>query len=364
MAHPAAILFRELTSVPTAPFYEEGPAGKALDWIRRNLGARVAVGRALGGFLVRYRGAGKGPALAFAAHLDHPAFHLSRVTRDGARADLKGGLPRDLLPGAEVEAFAPRPKDNRPLARGIVAGEGDGFRVRWTEPPGKGSAPEFATLALTPWELDGKWLRSRSIDDLLGCAASLEALRRLVKARAKTNVTVLLHRAEEVGFVGALELIRARAVDAGDSIISVETSRELPDARPGKGPVIRLGDKACLFDPNLTALLDDAAAALKGRGIACQRTRLTGGTCEATAYLAAGYEAGGVAIPLVNYHNAGPGKVAAEAVRVSDLAGVVELLFEAGRRFPERTLRGGMRRRMDHILAGQRRGLNRWKMIS
>ncbi len=364
MVHPAASLFKELTSVPTAPFYEEGPAGKALAWIKKNLGGRVAVSRSTGGFVVRYRGAGPGPALAFAAHLDHPAFHLSNVTAKGARAELKGGLVREQLPGARVEAFAPRPKDNRPQAKGVIESDGDGFRVRWTEAPKPGVRPEFAVLELTPWELAGRWLKSRSIDDLLGAAASLEALRRLAAARAKTNVTVLLHRAEEVGFVGALELVRSGAVDKTDSIISVETSRELPDARPGKGPVIRLGDKACLFDGNLTALLDDAAAAVKLRGVKCQRTRLTGGTCEATAYLGHGYEAGGVAIPLVNYHNGGPGHVAPEMVRVEDLAGIVELLVEAGRLYPERTLRGRMRVRLDKILAGQRRGLLRWKMVS
>lgn len=351
--HPAVALFRELTSVPTAPFYEEGPTGRALAWIRRALAGRVSVKKVLGGVLVRYRGAGDGPALAFAAHLDHPAFHLSKPGPQGAKATLKGGLPRELLAGARVEAFARGPRDNRPLARGVVEPAGDEFRVRWTQPPARRAKPEFATLELTPWEVDGRWLRSRSIDDLLGCAASLEALRRLAAAKAKTNVTVLLHRAEEVGFVGALELIRAREVSLEDSVLSVETSKQLPDARPGRGPVIRLGDKACLFDANLTALLDDAAAALKKRGVRCQRTRLTGGTCEATAYLGSGYEAGGVAIPLVNYHNGGPGRVAAEAVRLEDVAGAVDLLVEAGRLFPERTLRGRLRRRLARILATQ-----------
>ncbi|MFX7548949.1 hypothetical protein ABTJ50_21645, partial [Acinetobacter baumannii] len=72
---------------------------------------------------------------------------------------------------------------------------------------------------------------------------------------------------------------------------------------PGRGPTIRLGDKACAFDPNLVALLDDAAARLRRRGVKVQRLRLTGGTCEATAYQTFGLEAAGVAVPLVNYHN-------------------------------------------------------------
>ena len=55
--------------------------------------------------------------------------------------------------------------------------------------------------------------------------------------------------------------------------------------------MIRLGDKACLFDPNVAELLDEAS-----KGLRVQRLRLTGGTCEATAYQAFGYETGGVMI--------------------------------------------------------------------
>jgi hypothetical protein len=75
--------------------------------------------------------------------------------------------------------------------------------------------------------------------------------------------------------------------------------------------------------------LDEAAAKLN-RPV--QRLRLTGGTCEATAYLGFGYEAGGLAIPLVNYHNGlRDGAIAAEKVRLSDVAGAVALLLEAAR---------------------------------
>jgi endoglucanase len=190
------------------------------------------------------------------------------------------------------------------------------------------------------------WLESRSIDDLLGCAVSLEALRRCARAKAKTNVTVLLHRAEEVGFVGALDLIAEGAVSTDDTVLSIESSRELPGARPGKGPVIRLGDKATLFDANATALLDEA-----GKGLKVQRLRLTGGTCEATAYLAFGYEAGGVAVPLVNYHNGwGAKAIAAEKVRLADVDGAVELLVRAAKLFPAQARRGVLRRRLSDRL--------------
>lgn len=352
-------LLRHLTSVPTAPFREKAVSHKALAWIAKNIGRRAGVRKVRGGFIVSYRGAGKGPALALAAHLDHPAFRLEKITPNGATALLQGGLPAHLLPGAEVEAFAADPKDNTPLARGVIGTQpkpGGLWDITWTTAPKPGSKPVFAILALTPYEVKAGWLSSRSIDDLLGCAISLEAMRRLAKARVKTNLTVLLNRAEEVGFVGALDMIRSGVLCAGDSYLSIESSRELPGSKPGQGPTIRMGDKATAFDANLLGLLDDAAARLKKRGARVQRLRLTGGTCEATAYLAFGFESAGVAIPLVNYHNGwGAKAVAPERVKVKDAEGAVRLLVEAARLFPKRTLRGALRARLSdrHDLASK-----------
>lgn len=358
----ALSIFRELTGVPTAPFFERAVGRRAQGWIKRELGARVRLAKRRGGFVVRYRGAGDAPALALAAHLDHPAFYLSKVDARGALGKLQGGLPAHLLKGEAVEAFAALPTGNVPLARGIL-GEGskDGlYPIRWTQAPAKGAAPAFATLALTPFELKSGWLSSRSIDDLLGCAISLEVMRRAAVSRLKVNLTVLLHRAEEVGFIGALDLIAEGAVSLEDTVLSVETSRELPGARPGKGPVVRLGDKACLFDGNVSELLDEAAGVLKRRKTPVQRLRLTGGTCEATAYQAFGYESGGVAVPLVNYHNGwGASAVAPERVRVPDVSGSVALLLETARLFGRKTLRGALRRRLSQRLAASRPGLAR-----
>jgi endoglucanase len=357
---PGALpLFRHLTSVPTAPFREAAVSKKVLEWIKEQL-PRAAVRKFRGGFIVSYRGAGSGPSLCLAAHLDHPAFELKSVTKEGATARLRGGLPPHLLAGAAVEAFAKVPRDNRPLARGVIGPrpkkDGDSWTIRWTEAPK--AEPDFAVLALPACETKGGWLASRSVDDLLGCAISLEAMRRLMKARVKTNLTVLLNRAEEVGFVGALDMIRSGVLSEKDSYLSIESSRELPGSKPGRGPTIRLGDKATAFDPNLTALLDDAAANLKKRGTRVQRLRLTGGTCEATAYLAFGLEAGGVAVPLVNYHNGwGADAVAPEKVRLSDVEGGVRLLVEAARLFPAKLLRGGLRGRLENRHDGEKRAL-------
>ncbi|MBI5239909.1 MAG: hypothetical protein HY926_05515 [Elusimicrobia bacterium] len=360
MASPVLELFRRLTSVPTAPFYEAAVAQAVRAWLGRELGRRARLRRHRGGLVVSYRGRGTGPALVLAAHMDHPGFHIRQVTRRGARAILQGGHPRELLEGCSVEAFPARPRDNRPAAAGVLGPapkEGDAFALTWTEPPRPKTRLAFGVLALTPLELKDGWVLSRSIDDLLGCAIALEVLRRAAQARLKANLTVFLHRAEEVGFVGALEFARRGLASPMDSIVSIEASRSLPGARPGRGPVIRVGDKAVLFDANLTALLDQAALALKKRRLPVQRRRLTGGTCEATAYQSFGYETAGVALPLVNYHNGiGGRRIAPERVRASDAAGCVELLLQAARLFPDTPLRGTWRRKLEarHRLTGPR----------
>jgi endoglucanase len=345
----ALALFRHLTSVPTAPYREQAVMLKARGWIKRNLGRSVRVRQVRGGLIVRYLGAGPGPALVLAAHLDHPAFALEKITPTGAAARLQGGLPPHLLAGACVEAFGANPQDNRPLARGVLGArpkkDGDAWSVSWTQAPKAKDKPVFAILELPACRVKNGWLESRSIDDLLGCAISLETLRRLIRSKAKTNVTVLLSRAEEVGFVGALDMIISGALPEDDSYLSIESSREMAGSHPGQGPTIRLGDKACAFDLNLVGLLDDAAARLRGRKV--QRLRLTGGTCEATAYQAFGFEAAGLAVPLVNYHNGwGAQAVAPERVRLPDVEGAVRLLVEGAKLFSKRTLRGALHRRL------------------
>ncbi|MBI4677991.1 MAG: hypothetical protein HY748_10455 [Elusimicrobia bacterium] len=346
---PAISLFKRLTSAPTAPFCEEANIRQVRLWARRRLGDEVRIRRLRGALALAYRKT-RGPSLVLAAHLDHPGFHLSSVTARGARAKLFGGLPKEFLPGAEIEAFPARPKGNDPLARGVLEKERKGFfPVAWTSPPAGSRRPVFAVLALPPAQVRGRWLRSRSIDDVLGCALCLEALRRVAASKARTNLTVLLHRAEEAGFVGALDLILSGVLDPGDSFISIETSRRMPGASPGKGPVIRTGDKAGLFDPNLVAFLDETAARLAKRGLRFQRARLTGGTCEATAHQTFGLQAAGLAIPLVNYHNRGRTRVQPEMVRLDDIEPAARLLAEAAFRFPSAHLRGALRRRLRNI---------------
>lgn len=116
-------------------------------------------------------------------------------------------------------------------------------------------------------------------------------------------------------------------------MLSLETSRALPHAPMGGGVIVRVGDARSLFDAPLMHALHAEAKALAAadRKFRFQRRLMDGGSCEATAFCSAGYRAGGLCVPLGNYHNmkgldGGPKGIAAEEVRVSDFDTEVDLL--------------------------------------
>jgi endoglucanase len=146
----------------------------------------------------------------------------------------------------------------------------------------------------------------------------------------------LLTRAEEVGFLGAIEAIRLGVVPAGASVLSLECSKALHDAPQGGGVIVRVGDRMSVFAPALTESLRAAAesVAKDHDGFRYQRKLMDGGACEATAFCASGFRASGLAVPLGNYHNArdgGPG-IAPETVLVDDWLAEVQLLVELSTR--------------------------------
>jgi endoglucanase len=73
----------------------------------------------------------------------------------------------------------------------------------------------------------------------------------------------------------------------------------------------------------------------KDRDFSYQRRVMDGGTCEATPFQLKGYMAGGMAIPLRNYHNQSGKVIAPEGVHLRDVEGSVRLLVQTLRRIDE-----------------------------
>jgi len=183
--------------------------------------------------------------------------------------------------------------------------------------------------------LRGDLLSARGCDDVAGAAAMLELLTRLSRRapRAGTGgVYCLFTRAEEVGFIGALAAIKARTVPKRLPLISIETSPALPNAPIGGGPILRVGDRVSVFTPALVAFCERVARDLAQRrqSFVYQRRLMDGGTCEATPFLAYGYEAAGICVALGNYHNMDTARrrIASEYISLSDWQRMVDW-FEA-----------------------------------
>ena len=147
---------------------------------------------------------------------------------------------------------------------------------------------------------------------------------------------VLLTRAEEVGLIGALHAAKHGTIPKDARILSIETSRALPTAPIGAGPVIRTGDRSTVFDRELTNRISRAVAAA---GIRHQRKLMDGGGCEATAFGSFGYLATGLCVPLGFHHNRGnldefeKGHAEPvpmyEEISLSDFHGLIDVLVTA-----------------------------------
>jgi endoglucanase len=202
----------------------------------------------------------------------------------------------------------------------------------------------FGAFDFAGFERKGDLCHTRAADDLAGCVIALGALidERRTRAKNKRRLFAIFTRAEEVGFIGCLDLLKRKELPARALYISLEASRTLPEAELGKGPVLRLGDRATLFDPKMTTALNEVALELStergARQFRYQRRLMPGGTCEGTALALHGYTTAALAVPLLNYHNQafdgsrrGPRP---EIISINDTDLARRFCFEAAQRLP------------------------------
>ena len=352
-------VLRALLDIPTAPFREEA----VVDWIQRWAAERGWPARRDGAGNLRIEGPPPRPARrraarrwVYVAHMDHPGFVA--VSQRGRRltAQFRGGVDDAYFPGARARFFAPA-GEIAAVVRAIGPDRDGPFRRCALDLPAGARVPPGA---IGMWDFPGSRARgdaviARGCDDLAGVAAALCALDRLARgAPPEHRVSLLLTRAEEVGFVGALWAAKRGNLPADAFLVSIETSKAQPAAPLGGGAVIRVGDRVSVFDAELTAHLAAVAERLSARDAALRYRRqlMPGGVCEATAFQAHGRRAAAVCAPLGAYHNMGPrGRIAPERIRWSDFRALVALLAELPREraAPAGTSRA-LRRRFDRLL--------------
>ncbi len=283
--------------------------------------------------------------LAIVAHMDHPGFEITASHPDGLVneyiATAMGGVPQSSFE-AGVPVLALLPDGSRVIGEtaGKHGDDSDRQILIHLDQPQDLEPPISVVFDLVDYELDGETIRMRAVDDLAGCGSILAALAQLTAGDAPLgDVYGVFTRAEEVGLVGARLMAEAGTLPLETLVISAESSRTLPGAEMGEGPVIRVGDAGFTFTADAESVLIRARETLRERegGFKCQRQLMSGGTCEASAFAVFGYQTTGIAFPLGNYHNGAPeGRIEAEYIHVDDYLGGVELLTEAARRVSDR----------------------------
>ena len=282
-------LLRQVMETPTAPFHEYHMAAT----IRSLLAPLPHVTLdedSFGNLIVRYQRGRKPAKLAFAAHLDHPGWVKNAQDPENGEPEFLGGVPKDRLEKCAVKWFG-----------------------------------DFGMWDLPAYELtkDGL-IRSRACDDLIGCVEIVALFHELERLEAEATCYGLFTRAEEVGFIGAVQLAKKWPLPKGVRFVSLETSAPRGGAEMGKGPVVRVGDRLSVFDDAVTAELLDAATAEK---IEVQRALLDGGSCEATATQLWGIPSAAMSVILGNYHNCDPdGGIDVEYVSLADVKALIKLI--------------------------------------
>ncbi|MBI3978119.1 MAG: M28 family peptidase [Chloroflexi bacterium] len=315
---------------PAAPLHE----GAVIATLREHL-ARLGLPAETdhyGNLIAHLRRGEPAQRLALVAHTDHPAFEILDVQGGRAGGVLRGGVAAEYFHQAVPVRIvtAAGPIAGRIESAAVDQATGETRLDLVTNGP---AAPgDFGVFDLVDFALVGDQIHMRAVDDLAGCAAIVLTLAELAAGETACDVYAVFTRAEEVGLVGATLLAQSGRLPPDTLVISLEASRALPGAEQGGGPVIRVGDARRAFDPSGEALLLAARRRLQATDPAArvQRQLLSGGTCEATAFLAYGYRATGMAFPLANYHNQGPAQqIAAEYIDVHDFVTGIRLLTAA-----------------------------------
>lgn len=327
-------LLEQLAALPAAPFHEAYVAERIVALLQA-AGLECRADR-YGNLLAWHRGArdraapGHPAPLVFGAHMDHPGLEV--VSTEPLVGRLLGARRTPLeywTRGVPVRFYF---DGQEALGRITGAQAAEGEVALALESDASVPAGAFGVFDVGSFRVEGEWLHLRAADDLAGCAAIISALARCAAQQVPADIGGLFTRAEEAGLLGATLAARDRLLPPGTLFISVEASKALPGAELGGGAVIRVGDLASAFHPRGDALLRAARQRLAAEApsVLVQRQLMSGGTCEATAFVAAGYETGGVAVPLGNYHNAGPDfTIAAEYIHRRDLESAAALLFAA-----------------------------------
>jgi len=264
--------------------------------------------------------------IMIAAHMDEIGLTVTHVDSKGfIRFTAVGGVYPRNLPGSRVRFMngtagviglepTERPSDVPPLDRMYIDVGATSAR---SCPVRTGDVAAFERPLLEM----GERVVAKSLDDRIGCAIAIEALRKL--QRTPNDLYFVFTTQEEVGTRGAQTSAYGVDPDLGFAI-DVTGWGDTPGIRNtemslGKGPAIKIRDSGMLSDPRIVKWMMRTAE--KNR-IPYQREVLIGGSQDARAIqlVRGGVPVGCISIPCRYVHTA------SEMVDLRDVDNAVKLV--------------------------------------
>jgi len=280
------------------------------------------------------------PLVVFVAHMDEIGFTVDSILDDGSlHLRTRGGFFSSLFEGQPALVHTGG-------ARGDVPGiflpreaPRDSAPPRRTPPPLRvsvGTTTRAATQALGVAvgstitmpkrfvRLAGTRATGRAMDDRVGDAAQILALRHLDPTKLKHQVIFVWSTREEIGLEGAAAVAAAlgtapKRVHAIDTFVSADSPLELQNfavAPIGQGAVARALDNSAVTPP---AYVDSLRAVARARGVALQFGTTNGGN-DGSTFTPYGVVDVALGWPLRYSH------APAEVVDLKDVAGLADLI--------------------------------------
>ncbi len=293
----------------------EAPMRQEVRRLIARIAPRLRVHRGPAGTLWTQLGPSRGPALLFIAHMDEIGWNVNGMLPDGelALTPLGGFLPQlysgrillvhtatGVIPG--TLHYLPTREGHRPLARLDVGLSGPALQASGIQ------LNDFVTVPKRYQTLLEQRVTGRSLDDRVGDAAELAAIRELAAAPPRRRVIIAFSTGEELGLDGARALAQLwkndepEAVFALDTFVSsdspIETHR-FAHARLGDGFVIRAADNSLIAPFAMTRRILRLARAAR---IPVQYG-VTGGGNDASAFIPYGSAAIGLGWPMASSHS-------------------------------------------------------------
>ena len=257
-----------LVDVPGVSGNEEGVRTALKDLVPPY--ARDAMSTDDAGNLIVRLGTGEQPDATFIAHMDEIGFSITRISSNGSvTLQPKGGTDLRLFSWQPMVAHGSRGSVNAVMTseRSMVIGEPDRAAVAERGVREGDTATVFKRFR----RLLNDRVSARSLDDRLGCATLLEALKRLEgpARRARGTVDFVFSVEEEVGLLGARHYAKTASADrvfAIDTFVTSDSpleSKRIAHARLGAGAVLRALDESGMTPTAEIARITTLARQLK-----------------------------------------------------------------------------------------------------